>query len=196
TMFRARLGARLHNLYGPTEVSIDATHWKCEREVEARAPIGRPLSNAQTYVLTARMQPVPLIAPGELHVGGVGLGRGYLGRPGLTGEKFIPDPFSPEPGGRLYKTGDLTRLLSNGEIEYLGRIDHQVKIRGFRIELGEIEAAVRRNAHVEDVVVVAREEDKADKRLIGYGGCVKGERIPGGDELGLLGAEQLPGYML
>jgi amino acid adenylation domain-containing protein len=167
--FHASLGAELHNLYGPTEVSIDATHWTCARGDERRAvPIGRPLSNVQVYLLDADMNPVPVGVAGELYVGGDNLARGYLNRPALTAERFVPNPFSNEPGARLYRTGDLARHLPGGEIEYLGRVDHQVKVRGFRIELGEIEAALRSHPSARDAVVLAREEESGEKRLIAY----------------------------
>jgi len=141
--FFAHLSAALHNLYGPTEASIDVTAWSCERgSAQPIVPIGRPIANTQIYLLDSELQPVPVGVPGELYIGGIGLGRGYLHRPEQTAEKFIPNPFTDEPGTRLYKTGDLARYLPDGNIEFLGRIDYQVKIRGFRIELGEIEAAL------------------------------------------------------
>lgn len=152
------LGTKLHNLYGPTEVSIDATSWPCRREVEepgAIVAIGRPISNMQVYVLNSGLRPVPAGTSGELYVGGVGLARGYLGRPDLTAERFIPSPFSEAPGARLYRTGDLARQREDGTVEYLGRADHQVKIRGFRIELGEIESLLARHPSVREAAVIA-----------------------------------------
>src|SRR5205085_402043 len=131
-------------------------------------PIGRPIWNTQIYILDALLQPVPIGVPGELHIGGVGLARGYLKRPELTAEKFIRDPFNPEPAARLYKTGDLARFLPDGNVEYLGRIDHQVKIRGLRIELGEIEATLAQHPATQGCVVMAREDTPGDKRLVGY----------------------------
>jgi amino acid adenylation domain-containing protein/non-ribosomal peptide synthase protein (TIGR01720 family)/FkbM family methyltransferase len=167
--FFARSGAELHNLYGPTEVSIDATHHACVRDDAAGVvPIGRPLGNVRVYILDEHMQPAPLGVAGELHVGGAGLARGYLERPGLTAEKFVPDPFSAEPGARLYRTGDLARHLPGGEIEYVGRIDHQVKLRGFRVELGEIESVLSSHPAVRESVVVAREDEPGHKRLVAY----------------------------
>src|SRR3982075_3067461 len=143
--FFERLRAELHNLYGPTEASVDVTYWSCQpRGKQQIVPIGKPIANTQIYILEPNLQPVPVGVAGELHIGGIGLARGYLNRPELTTEKFIPDPFAKIPGARLYKTGDLARLLADGNIEYLGRIDHQVKLRGFRIELGEIEAVLER----------------------------------------------------
>src|SRR5262249_56869680 len=131
----------LHNPYGPTEAAVDVTAWTC-RPGAAVVPIGRPIDNVRIYILDARMQPVPIGVPGELYIGGVQVGRGYLNRPELTAERFIQDPFRAEPGGRLYKTGDRCRWLPDGTLEYLGRLDHQVKIRGFRVELGEIESVL------------------------------------------------------
>jgi amino acid adenylation domain-containing protein len=167
--FFARFQAELHNLYGPTEAAVDVTFWACQRGAGQRTvPIGRPIANTQIYLLDQHLQPVPIGVPGELHIGGVGLARGYLNRPELTNEKFIPDPFQPQPGHRLYKTGDLARYLPDGAIEYLGRIDHQVKLRGFRIELGEVEAILAQHPAVEQAVVVAQEDASGDKRLIAY----------------------------
>ncbi len=141
--FQRRSKAKLYNVYGPTETIINSTYWLCEgASSRTSSPIGRPIPNARIYILDSALRPVPIGVAGQLHIGGVGLARGYLNRPELTAEKFIPDPFSAEPGARLYKTGDLARYLPDGNIEFLGRGDHQVKIRGFRIELGEIEAAL------------------------------------------------------
>lgn len=161
------LGKELWNLYGPTETTI----WSAAYRVEsAQKPItiGYPIANTQLYVLDRHLQPVPIGVTGELHIGGVGLAHGYLNRPELTQEKFIPDPFSPIAGAQLYKTGDLARRLPDGQIECLGRLDHQVKIRGFRIELGEIEAALAQHPLVQNTVVVADGSDASHKRLIAY----------------------------
>jgi amino acid adenylation domain-containing protein len=167
--FFRRSKAELYNLYGPTEASIDATYWRCERDYPyACSPIGRPVDNMQSYVLDHRLRPVPVGVPGELHIAGVGLARGYLNRPGLTAEKFIPNPFSAEPGGCMYKSGDRARYLPDGQIEYLGRLDHQVKIRGFRVELGEIEVELRRHPQLRECVAVVREDAPGDKRLVAY----------------------------
>lgn len=166
--FFERFRAELHNLYGPTEAAVDVTYWKCQPNREQTiVPIGRPIANIQIYILDSNVQPVPIGVAGELHIGGIGLARGYLNRPDLTAEKFIPNPFTDEPGSRLYKTGDLARFLSDGNIEYLGRIDHQVKLRGFRIELGEIEAVLEKCSGVRQAVVVVR-EDQGDKQLVAY----------------------------
>ncbi|HEY9693240.1 MAG TPA: amino acid adenylation domain-containing protein [Oculatellaceae cyanobacterium] len=186
----------LWNLYGPTETTIWSTINQLKRENEIVA-IGRPIANTQVYILDSNLQPVPVGIPGELHIGGDGLAKGYLNRPELTAEKFIDNPFnqrtpdlslglyeqSPparateiEPGlgtggSFLYKTGDLVRYLSDGTIEYLGRIDYQVKIRGFRIELGEIESVINQYSAVQQAVIVAREDRPGDKRLIAYLVC-------------------------
>ncbi|NIF65511.1 amino acid adenylation domain-containing protein, partial [Burkholderia sp. Cy-647] len=156
-------GVELHNLYGPTEAAIDVTAWACVDEAGRAVPIGRPIAATQTWVLDARLNPVPPGVPGELYLGGAGLARGYLGRPDLTAERFVPDPFADEPGARLYRTGDLARWRADGAIDYLGRIDHQVKIRGLRIELGEIESALTADASVREAVVIAHEG-----KLVGY----------------------------
>ncbi|MBR8838801.1 MAG: amino acid adenylation domain-containing protein [Stigonema ocellatum SAG 48.90 = DSM 106950] len=167
--FFARLDCELHNLYGPTEAAIDVTFWQCQQDSNFRTvPIGRPIANTQIYILDSYLQPVPVGVPGELHIGGLGLAKGYLNRSQLTQEKFISNPFSNEPHSRLYKTGDLARYLPDGTIEYLGRIDNQVKIRGFRIELGEIEAALTQHLAVGETVVIVREDEPDNKRLVAY----------------------------
>ena len=166
--FFALLGAELYNFYGPTEASIDVTIWPCRPGGGAVVPIGRPIANTRAYVLNPRRRPAPIGVAGELHLGGVGLARGYMRRPGLTAERFIPDPFSTEPGARLYRTGDLCRYAEDGTLEYLGRIDHQVKVRGFRIETGEVEAVLLRHPAARDAVVAVREDAPGDKRLVAY----------------------------
>lgn len=164
--FREKLNADLHNLYGPTEATIDATFFTCKSNTPQQiVPIGRPIANTQTYILDSHLQPVPIGVPGELHISGAGLAQGYLNRPDLTQEKFIPNPFSEPSNSRLYKTGDLARYLPDGNIEYLGRIDNQVKIRGFRIELGEIEAGITAHPQVRQAAVIVREDNPGDKRL-------------------------------
>ena len=161
--------SELHNLYGPTEVSIDATTYACAPGLcDEIMPIGRPITNVAVYLLNEQGLPVGVGQPGEVYVGGAGLARGYLNRPGLTAEKFVPDPFSAEPGARLYRTGDLGRFRADGVIEFLGRVDHQVKLRGFRIELGEIETALRRHPSVRDAVAVVREDEPGNQRLVAY----------------------------
>ena len=167
--FFARSTAALQNLYGPTEASIDVMWWACERQSQRRSvPIGYPIANTQIYLLDTRLQPVPIGVPGELHIAGVGLARGYLRRPELTAERFIPDPFSAESGGRLYKTGDLARYLPNGAIEYLGRLDFQVKLRGFRIELGEIEVALAAHPAVQESLVLVAVATTENPYLVAY----------------------------
>ena len=195
--FFSRLSAELHNLYGPTEAAVDVTAWACERGAPGQSiPIGRPIANTQTYLLDTRLRPVPVGVPGELHIGGVQVGRGYLNRPALTAQKFIPDPFSCTPGARLYRTGDLSRWRRDGAIEFLGRLDHQIKIRGFRIELGEIEAVLLRHPGVRDAVVHARETGPEEKRLVAYlVPSAAGEPVRAG-ELRTFLKEQLPEYMV
>ncbi|MEH2280997.1 MAG: amino acid adenylation domain-containing protein [Nostoc sp.] len=186
----------LHNCYGPTEASIDTTFWTCQRRNNyAIAPIGRPITNADIHILDENLQPVPVGESGELHIGGIGLARGYLNRPELTRDKFIFDPFSSERGARLYKTGDLARYLSDGNIEFLGRIDHQVKIRGFRIELGEIEAILAQHPSLTQALVIAREDVPGDKRLVAYV-VASPEQIPSQVELRRFVSTRLPEYML
>ncbi|CAD5920830.1 non-ribosomal peptide synthase/polyketide synthase [Planktothrix agardhii] len=172
---------QLFNAYGPTEATIITTLCKFTSPTITNVPIGRPLSNTQVYILDAFLQPVPVGVAGELHIGGAGLARGYLNRPELTQEKFIPNPFEeeglipPNPinkgsneSSKLYKTGDLCRYLPDGNIEYLGRIDNQVKIRGFRIELGEIETILSQHSAVKTAIVIAREDETEQKRLVAY----------------------------
>jgi acyl carrier protein len=138
-------------------------------------PIGRPIANTQIYILDPHLNPVPIGVVGELHSGGVGLARGYLNRRELTAQKFVANPFSDQPGARLYKTGDLARYLPDGNIEFLGRIDNQVKIRGFRIELGEIEFVLGQHPTVQSSVVVVQEDTPGDKRLVAYAVGQQGE---------------------
>jgi acyl-coenzyme A synthetase/AMP-(fatty) acid ligase len=167
--FFAHLHADLHNLYGPTEAAIDVTSWQCTPgDEQLLVPIGRPIANIQIHLLNAYLQPVPMGAPGELYIGGIGLARGYWHRAALTAERFVPDPFSQEPGRRLYRTGDLARYRTDGAIEFLGRLDQQVKVRGFRIELGEIEHTLEQQAAVREAVVLVREDTPDNKRLVAY----------------------------
>ena len=130
--------------------------------------IGRPIANTKIYILDSYLQPVPIGVPGELHISGDSLARGYHNRPKLTAEKFISHPLNQELEARLYKTGDLVRYLPDGNIEFIGRIDNQVKIRGFRIELGEIEAVLAQHPYINETVVIAREDTFGDKRLVAY----------------------------
>jgi amino acid adenylation domain-containing protein/thioester reductase-like protein len=161
--------AALDNLYGPTEAAIDVSSWPCRREPGgAVVPIGRPIANVHLHVLDRTLQPAPLGVPGELCIGGAGPGGGYLRRPALTAERFVPDPHGGRPGARLYRTGDLARTRRDGALEFLGRIDHQVKVRGVRIELGEIEAALLRQPAVREAIVAARPGAAGETRLVAW----------------------------
>ena len=160
-------GRRFINGYGPAEATVEVVGKVCEGKWDTSPPIGRPLANHRAYVLDARMRQAPAGVPGELCVGGPGVACGYLGRPGLTGELFVPDPFSGEPGARLYRTGDLVCWLPSGELQYLGRIDRQVKIRGMRAELGEVESALLRHPAVSKAAVVPL-DDGGDVRLVAF----------------------------
>ncbi len=190
--------AHLYNLYGPTEAAIDVSHWTCVDEDRHAVPIGRPIANLRLHVLDPQLNRVPVGVPGELYLAGIGLARGYHGRPELTAERFVPDPFGP-PGARMYRSGDLVRWREDGAIDYLGRIDHQVKIRGFRVELGEIEALLLAQPGVAEAVVVAR-DTQIGKQLVAY--LVTDEAQLGVDEAawsnGLKTAlkTQLPEHML
>ena len=161
-------GVELHNLYGPTEAAVEVTHHECVRGAGGMVPLGRPVANTQVHVLDGMLSPVPWGVAGELYIGGVQVGRGYLNRPDLTAERFVADPFSPEPGGRLYRSGDRARWRADGTLEYLGRLDFQVKIRGFRIEVGEVEAALRALPAVREAVVAVQESAAGEMRLVAY----------------------------
>jgi amino acid adenylation domain-containing protein/thioester reductase-like protein len=161
------------NGYGPTEATVTCIAyqpppWAEGQEAWAELPIGRPMANRRAYVLDDRLQPVPVGLPGELYIGGVGLARGYLGSPALTASRFVPDPFSREPGARLYRTGDLARWREDGDLEYLGRRDQQVKVRGFRVEPGEVEAVLLQAPRVREAAVLAWEDGPAGPRLVAY----------------------------
>ncbi|MCE8024896.1 non-ribosomal peptide synthase/polyketide synthase [Billgrantia aerodenitrificans] len=158
-------GANLHDLYGPTETTIHVTSWWCHDEAQRQIPIGRPITGTRTYVMDGELNLVPPGVVGELYLGGVSLARGYLNRSDLTAERFVADPFAA--GERLYRTGDLVRWREDGQLEYLGRLDHQVKIRGLRIELGEIEAELLSQSEVREAVVVAQ-EGPGSARLVAY----------------------------
>jgi amino acid adenylation domain-containing protein len=187
-------GCGLNNLYGPAETTDITTVWQLNRDeliAGREVPIGMPLPNYSVYLLDSGRQPVPVGIPGEIYIGGVGVARGYLNQPTLTAERFVPNPFG---AGRLYRTGDYARRFPNGNLEFIGRVDHQVKIRGFRIELGEIEAALAEHEHVESVVVLAREDTRGDKRLVGY---VVGREGPiEAAELRSFLKSKLPDYMI
>ncbi|HEY9767126.1 MAG TPA: amino acid adenylation domain-containing protein [Coleofasciculaceae cyanobacterium] len=221
--FFARLDSELHNLYGPTEAAIDVTYWQCqpecrrERQLDrgnmlATVPIGRPIANTEIYILDNHLQPLPIGVPGELYIGGVGIAKGYLNRPELTKEKFIPNPFSvnsnnnyspfPIPHSLIYKTGDKARYfptlkdtaprpLGWGNIEYIGRIDNQVKLRGFRIELGEIESVLSGHPGVREAVVLVKEEQKS---LVAY--IVLQQSKTSMKEVRCFLDRQLPEYMI
>ncbi|MDA0939119.1 MAG: amino acid adenylation domain-containing protein, partial [Proteobacteria bacterium] len=158
------------NLYGPTEATIQVLTWRYKGGLDSLSviPIGKPISNTEVYILDRNLNQIPIGAIGELYIGGVGLARGYLNRAGLTAERFIANPFCKKAGERLYKTGDLARYLSDGNIEYIGRIDQQVKIRGFRIELGEIESVISSVEGVKQCVVLAREDEAEQKKVVAY----------------------------
>ncbi|CAH0354925.1 non-ribosomal peptide synthetase/type I polyketide synthase [Aquabacterium sp. CECT 9606] len=185
--------AQLGNLYGPTEAAVDVTWWACRPHDPRRiVPIGRPIANTRMYVLDEQLRLLPVGAEGELYIGGVQVGMGYVARPDLTAERFLPDPFNP--GGRMYKTGDVGRWLDDGAIEYLGRADHQVKIRGNRIELGEIETQLTNHPQVNRCVVVAREFGPGDVRLVAY--IVPNGTPPDAAQVKAHLSAQLPEYML
>ncbi len=191
-------GTRWINEYGPTETVVGC----CIHEIAADdpstgpVPIGRPVAGARAYVIDRWGGPVSAGSPGELLLGGPGVARGYLGRPRLTAERFVPDPWPESPGERLYRTGDLVRHRSDGALEFLGRIDHQVKVRGFRIELGEIEEGLLRVPGVSRAAVVVREDLPGDRRLVAYAVAEPGTPPPVWSEVRRELARTLPDYML
>jgi len=186
---------RIINEYGPTETVVGCCAYEVAKKDVAKGavPIGRPISNTQAYVLNEHQQLTPIGVTGELYIGGAGVARGYLSRPELTAERFIPDPFSQEPGTRLYRTGDLTRYLPDGNIEFLGRCDDQVKIRGFRVELAEVEAALSEHRAVLGACVIAPEYAAGERRLVAY---VITEAELTIAELRAFLSQKLPSYML
>ncbi|UCD34813.1 MAG: amino acid adenylation domain-containing protein [Nitrospiraceae bacterium] len=200
--WRRRVGAkvRLVNTYGPTEATVaatlcDLTSMNTENVLYGNVPIGRPMPHMKAHIFDPFLQPVPIGASGELYIGGAGVARGYLKRPELTVEKFIPDPFDGNTHGRLYKTGDLVRYLPDGNIEFLGRLDHQVKIRGYRIEPGEIESVLRQHSCVKETVVLAGENHRSYRELIAYIVPDKGSGISAGELRSHL-SRHLPEYMI
>lgn len=203
--FLARLpAAGLHNLYGPTEAAVDVTYWPCRLEPgRSSVPIGYPVANTQIYILDTRLQPVPVGVVGEIFIGGVQVGRGYVGRDDLTAARFLPDPFAAEvspgrKGARLYRTGDLGKHLPDGAVEYLGRTDFQVKIRGQRIELGEIEAVLDKHPRVGQSVVMARPDPNGGLRLVAYVVplAAQDQGPPEGTALRDYLAAEVPSYMV
>jgi amino acid adenylation domain-containing protein len=192
------------NHYGPTETTVGVITYLVEQgqpmeqvkgNRSATLPLGRPIANTQVYLLDCHLRPVPIGVPGELYIGGDGLSRGYLNQPELTAEKFIPNPFSNKLGARLYRTGDLARYLPDGNIEFLGRIDHQVKLRGFRIELEEIETLLAQHPAVRETLVIVREDSPGDKRLVGYV-VPHQEQVLTSSELRSFLKKMLPDYMV
>ena len=197
-LLRGRAPRRLLNGYGPTETTTFATYYPIE-EVPPNAtniPIGRPIANTRVLVLDAARQLAPIGAVGELYIGGEGVARGYLARPELTAERFIADPFSELPGARLYRTGDLVRWRSDGNLEFLGRLDHQVKLRGFRIELGEIESVLARRPQVQQALVLRQEDRQGEHRLVAYVVPRIAGDPPAAKDLRKYLREQLPEYMV
>ncbi|MEH1906179.1 MAG: amino acid adenylation domain-containing protein [Nostoc sp.] len=195
-------GRRFFNAYGPTESTVCATIAESTPDI-SQLPIGRPIANTQVYILDEYLQRVPVGVAGELHIGGVGIARGYLNRPELTADKFIRNPFSDKLGDRLYKTGDRARYLPDGNIEFLGRIDHQIKIRGYRIELGEIEAVLVTHPKIKETLVLAREDKLGEKRLLAYvvadqktSEIFNQEKVVTISELRNFLQEKLPEYMM
>jgi amino acid adenylation domain-containing protein len=185
----------VYNFYGPTEDTVFSTAALAPREISGPPAIGFPIANGKTYVLDPKGNPMPAGLPGELYLGGAGVGRGYLGRPDLTAERFVPNPWPDEPGERLYRTGDLARYRSDGQIDFLGRLDHQVKVRGFRIETAEVEAAIESHPSVAQALVIA-DGDGDERRLIAYTVPVAGHEIPATHALRKYLGGRLPAYMV
>ncbi|HEY9013807.1 MAG TPA: non-ribosomal peptide synthetase, partial [Gemmatimonadales bacterium] len=196
SLLHAHSAVKLYNLYGPTEATIDSTWQEAERDrlwAGEEVGIGQPIANVQVYVLDQEMRVVPVGVVGELYIGGAGLGRGYLHRPALTAERFVPHPYATQAGERLYRTGDMVRWLDTGELAYVGRGDAQVKVRGFRIELGEIEAVLASHAAVREAVVVLKADKSGEQRLVAYLVC---EKQPASSELRSYLQERVPEYMV
>ena len=192
-LFKRLPKVALHNLYGPTEAAIDVSHWTCCDTNRNAVPIGRPISGMQTWVLDGELQPAPQGVVGELYLGGVGLARGYWQRPDLSAERFVANPLD-QPGGRLYRTGDWVRWNADGQLEYLGRIDHQVKIRGFRIELGEVEAQLLAQPEIKAAVAVANESPNG-AYLLAYVCAAEDRRIDSAQIRERL-SQTLPDYLV
>ncbi|HYG64599.1 MAG TPA: amino acid adenylation domain-containing protein, partial [Thermoanaerobaculia bacterium] len=193
---QARIGCEVWNLYGPTETTVDTTYERLSPGPGTSVPLGRQITGAWLYVLDGELLPVPIGVAAELYIGGAGPARGYLARPELTAERFLPNPWSPIPGDRMYRAGDLVRRLPDGRLDYLGRTDHQVKVRGFRIEPGEIEAALRDSPGVRESVVLVREDIPGDPRLVAYVVTGEGDERPGSEDLRAALRQRLPEYMV
>jgi len=186
----------LHNLYGPTEAAVYVCHHHCRPNQRFRSvPIGRPIHNSKIYILDTEMNPVPVGITGELYIGGEILAKGYLNKPEVTGEKFVPDPFADTPGAKMFKTGDLARYLSSGEIEFRGRMDSQVKVRGYRVELGEIEHSLNRHPEIQHAIAIVREDEENDVRVVAYL-LYRDKKGPGNSELRDYLKQKLPDYMI
>jgi amino acid adenylation domain-containing protein len=192
--FFEKVRASLYNLYGPAEAAIHVTCWDCQRNSRLRTvPIGKPIANTSIYILDKYLNPLPQGIPGELYIGGIHVSRGYLNRPQLNEEKFIKNPFDQENKSHLYKTGDLAKYMSDGNIEFLGRIDHQVKMRGLRIELGEIECALKDFGGIKEAIVLCREDRGGDQRLVAYFTSYNAIRV---EEIKTFLLQKLPEYMV
>jgi amino acid adenylation domain-containing protein len=186
--------ATLLNLYGSSEVAADVTYFEVTHDALQDIPLGRPIANTQIYILDSNLEPVPAGVSGEIHVGGANVARGYLDRPELTAEKFIPNAFATSPGERLYKTGDLGRFLQSGDVEYRGRTDHQVKIRGSRVELGEIQSALDTHPDIRASIVLAQDDASGEKRLTAY--VLSRGQKPSNREIRNYLSKRLPEFML
>jgi amino acid adenylation domain-containing protein len=193
--FQRLTSAELINAYGPTEAAVEVTHWQCSAR-NTTVPIGHPAPNVQLYILDQYLQPVPAGMSGELFIAGAQVARGYVNRPDFTAEKFVPNPFSSAPGQRMYRTGDLVRWNPDGSVEFLGRLDYQVKLRGFRIELGEIETVLMQYPAVLEAVVVMRESEDGEKRLVAYVTNREGHSKPTVSSLRTHLQGKLPDYMI
>jgi amino acid adenylation domain-containing protein/thioester reductase-like protein len=192
-----RLRARLYNSYGPTEATIDCTLWPVTDDDPGRVvPIGHAIAGARLWVLDDMMRPTPAGMPGELYIGGPGVGRGYLGAPGLTAARFVPDPFNGEPGARLYRTGDIVRQRYDAELEYMGRTDEQVKVRGFRVELGEIEAHLAQHPQISSAAVATSTDERGECALTACVVPTVGQDAPESAELRAFLRDRLPDYMV